>query len=379
MTDHWWIETVADLPRVVEACRTAPWLALDSEANSMFVYREQMCLLQLNAGGQLIVVDMVALLKAEGWDGSAPSHVLDSLKTELSRTDRPLWLHGGEYDCALLKRDFGITPAGVWDTQQAASLLGWPATGYGAVVEKLCAVTLEKAFTQYDWATRPLDPGALQYALDDVVHLPKCAEILKAEVATADLVEEHAIACQAVTESTSGAGFDPAGFWKIKGLRDLPKDCHGVLAALYVWRDGIAREANLPPGRIINNESLLIVAKYAPLSFQQLKKAGLKSWVLSQHGEAIIDTIRSAKEQPPAIPEQPRRREVDDAEEDRETRLKDWRRSESERRKVPLQVVLPAKAIEHLKRYGADDLSAVPQLGPKRIGLYGEKIVTLCR
>ncbi len=379
MTDHTWIATAADLPLVAEACRTAPWVALDSEANSMFVYREQMCLLQINAGGHLIVVDMVALLKEEGWDGSVPSRVLDPLKAELTRTDRPLWLHGGEYDCALLKRDFGITPAGVWDTQQAASLLGWPATGYGSVVEKLCGVLLAKAYTQYDWATRPLDPGALQYALDDVVHLPQCAELLKTEIAAADLVEEHAIACQAVTESTSGAGFDPAGFWKIKGIRDLPKECHGVLAALYTWRDGKAREANLPAGRIINNESLLIVAKYAPLSFQQLKKAGVKSWVLSDHGEALIEVIRNAKAEPPVVPEPPRRREVDDAEEDRETRLKDWRRAESERRKVPLQVVLPAKAIEHLKRYGANDLSAVPQLGSKRIGLYGEKLIALCR
>ena len=379
MTDFRWITTPSELEEAAAVCAAAPWLALDSEANSMFVYRERMCLLQLNAGGTLFLVDTCALLAAEGWDASRPSTVLEPLRAALTRSDRRLWLHGGEYDCALLKRDFGITPAGVWDTQQAASLLGWAATGYGAAVEKYCGVTLEKAYAQYDWATRPLDPGALQYALDDVIHLPVIAEALMADIAAADLVEEHAIANEAVALATSGAGFDPAGFWKIKGVRDLPETGLQTLAALWPWRDGLARAANLPPGRIINNETILILAKYAPSSFQQLKKAGVKSWLLAEHGEALLEVLKGARAQPPTVPEPPRRREVDEAEEKREDRLKDWRRSESTNRGVTLQVVLPAKALEHLKRYGAADLASVPQLGPKRTARYGAKLVELCR
>ncbi|HKP17587.1 MAG TPA: PfkB family carbohydrate kinase, partial [Gaiellaceae bacterium] len=42
--------------RVLESAE-APWVALDTESNSMFVYRERMCLLQLNAGGRLFIVD----------------------------------------------------------------------------------------------------------------------------------------------------------------------------------------------------------------------------------------------------------------------------------------------------------------------------------
>jgi hypothetical protein len=34
--------------------------------------------------------------------------------------------------------------------------------------------------------------------------------------------------------------------------------------------------------------------------------------------------------------------------------------------------------LEHLKRHGAGDLAAVPQLGAKRIARYGDKLKQLC-
>ena len=38
---------------------------------------------------------------------------------------------------------------------------------------------------------------------------------------------------------------------------------------------------------------------------------------------------------------------------------------------------LPARAIEYLKRDGAGNLSAVPQLGPKRSQRYGEALANV--
>jgi ribonuclease D len=64
---------------------------------------------------------------------------------------------------------------------------------------------------------------------------------------------------------------------------------------------------------------------------------------------------------------------------ERGERLKAWRQQEAERRQVPLQVVLPAAALRHLQRHGAEDLESVPQLGAKRIRLYGDKLGELCR
>lgn len=380
-TTHTWIDTPGGLAPLAAALERAPWTALDTEANSMHAYRERTCLMQVNAGGALFLVDTLALMAQAGWAPlTATSHcrALDVLIPGLARRDRPLWLHGGEYDCAVMRRDFGIELGGVWDTQQAASLLGWEKTGYGACVETVCGVKLDKAWSQYDWATRPLDPGALAYALDDVVHLPAVAERLREVIATADLVEEHAIASAAVAASGWDGGFDPAGFWRIKGIREVPRDRLPLLAALYAWRDQVARTADRPPGRMVNGELLLGLVRWAPTSFQSLKRCGVKGWLMAEHGEALIAVIRQALESPGPVPPPEHVREVDEAEVRRERRLKDWRQAEAQRRQVPLQVVLPAKALEHLKRYGLGDLAAVPQLGAKRARLYGDDLRRLC-
>ena len=364
-----WIDSPAGLSEVAAACASAAWIALDTESNSMHAYHERVCLVQINAGGRMFVLDPIAL--------GADAFV--ALKAPLEDPAKTVWLHGGEYDCAVMRRDFAIQLRGVFDSQQAASLLGWERTGYGSVVERLLGIQLAKDFAQYDWALRPIDPSALAYAIDDVRHLPAAAEQLRELIAQADLVEETAIACAAVEEANWGGGFDPGGFYRVKGVRELGKPCLPVLAALWVWRDAMAREIDKPPGRVINNETMLALCRKPIVTWVQLKHAGVKNSVLTTHGESLLACLRDANANPPPLPPPVKHRDVEPIEEQRETRLKDWRRAEAEKRQVTMQVVLPAKALEFLKRYGADDLSQVPQLGAKRIGLYGDKLRELAR
>src|SRR3954468_8321250 len=97
-SEHRWIDRPEHLAEVAAALAAAPWIALDTESNSMFVYRERMCLLQLNAGGKLFVIDTLALAPAPR-DGASPTLAL--LKPHLERADRRCFLHGGEYDVAV--------------------------------------------------------------------------------------------------------------------------------------------------------------------------------------------------------------------------------------------------------------------------------------
>jgi len=359
---------VAALGRALDR---APSCALDTESNSRFVYRERVCLLQVNAGGELFLVDTLAL------DGGA--RALEPLRASFEDPDKPVYLHGGEYDVACLKRDYAIALRSVFDTQQAASFLGFPRTSYGVMVEEVCEVTLAKEHGLHDWGLRPIDPEALRYALDDVIYLPGLAETLNERIVAADLQEELAIANAAVEGvDAHRVDFEPAGMFRIKGVGRLDNAHLPLLSALYRWRDEEAQRRDLPPGRLVNNEALLQIARIGPTNFSSLRRVRLPGRVLREQGEAIIDVIKAARAQPPAVPDAPARREPDPAEREYEQRLKRWRRSEAERRDVPLQVVLPARALEYLKKHGAEDLEAVPQLGAKRIALYGEQLRELC-
>jgi len=368
--DATWIDTPAGVAEVGQAMADAPWHAIDTESNSMFVYRERVCLVQINAGGRLFVIDTLAL--EPGPQSLAP------LAGPLQDRTKLTYVHGGEYDVGCLRRDYAIQLAGVWDSQQAASLLGWERTGYGAVVDRVCKVSLSKAYAQYDWATRPLDPEALRYAIDDVVYLPQVVDELHKVVAEVDIAEEVAIANAVVENSGWSGGFDPSGFWRLKGISKLPNQALPTLAALWAWRDEVAKVRNLPPGRTIANDALLSLAFAAPTNFGSLKKTGLRSWLLAEYGESLIALFKQAREQPGQVPPRPNPRDPDDAERARENRLKDWRRAEAEKRKVPLQLVLPARSLDYLKQHGAERLDEVPQLGLKRATMYGEVLRKLC-
>ncbi len=358
---------LAELGRVLDG---APSHALDSEANSGFAYRERLCLLQLNVGGRLWLVDLEAL-------PPGPER-LEPLRTALESDRQPTCLHGGEYDVGLLKRDYGIAPAAIRDSQQAASLLDWPQTGYGRLVERICGVTLPKGHAFYDWSRRPLADEPLRYALDDVRYLPRVCERVVEELRTADLEEEFEIACEAVAAATWNGGFSLDGVWRIKGVRKLDDSRMPLLVALYAWRDAVARRADRPPGRLINNALLLAVARAAPRRPGELRRLGLRGRQLERYGGEIARLVRDAARQPPAVPPRPAGRRPPPAVRRRGRELRAWRRREAERRGVSQQAVLPGSALRHLEQHGAGDLRSVPQLGGKRIALYGERLAELC-
>lgn len=367
-----WITETEHLQRLDELLEGCSTLALDTESNSMFVYQERICLIQLNIDGALILIDPLQIPN-EAISASRLSGVLADPAVSV-------YLHGGEYDVVCLDRDYGLRVKGVLDTQQAASMLGLKSTGYGAMVEECCGVKLPKSHSQYNWGQRPIDDEAIDYALDDVYYLPRVASDLIARVKDADLEEEWAIANQAVEDVTSRpTDYDPQGIFRLKGLRTVPQKKLPVVVALHKWRDDIARELDQPPGRVINNEALVALGRMGAANFGAIKRTGIRGAILREFGEELAEVIRSALTDPPAVPAPPARREVDPLENKREKKLKDWRRKEAERREVPLQAVLPARALEYIKKHGADDLSAIPQFGEKRSRLYADQLRQLLK
>lgn len=363
---HRWINDDAgleDLRRALEARRS---LALDSESNSGFVYRERLCLLQINDGSQIWLLDLLALSGGKG--------ALETLRPFLEDPDYEIQLHGGEFDVGCLRRDYEVALDGVWDSQQAASFLGWRKTGYGAVVERVCGVSLPKAHTRHDWSRRPVTGSELQYAINDVRYLPQVVAGLKTEVRAADLEEEVRIACNAVEQATWNGGFKPEGLWAIKGVRQLSEPSQRVLMALFAWREIVARQLDLPAGRTINSELLIALARNAPSRPEELKRLGVSRRVTARWSRNLLEVIAEAQRTPPELPAPPPRHPLDRETLKRGDRLKKWRREEAERREVPMQVVLPVVALKHLQQHGGKDLESVPQLGAKRIQRYGETL-----
>jgi ribonuclease D len=368
-SDHRWVESVEELEVLARAFSQTPVHVIDTESNSGFVYNERLCLLQVNVGGELWVVDLLSL--------PGEQRALDCLREPLESSEVRTLLHGGEFDVGCFKRDYGISLGGVWDTQQAASFLGWERTGLGSVIEAVCGVALEKAYSHYNWGRRPIAREPLAYAVDDVRYLHEVAAHLEAEVKRADLTEELAIANETVMAATWRRPGSPDSIWRLKGVRKLPREAMPNLVALWEWRESVARLEDRPPGRVLHTELLLAMARRSISGARGVRSLGLRGRMM-RYADEIETVLDRAHANPPQVPAPAKPVRPAPGEANRLKRLRDWRRSEAESRGVPCQVVLPPTAMQFLARNGAAELESVPQLGTKRARLYGSKLTELC-
>ncbi|MSP40444.1 MAG: hypothetical protein EXR70_18295 [Deltaproteobacteria bacterium] len=236
---------------LIERIVTADRVGLDTEADSLHNYFEKVCLIQLSLGDEHYIVDPLSGVDLGGF--------YEAL------ADKPLILHGGDYDLRMMRlsHDFR-TVREVFDTMIAAQLLGIEQIGLAALIEKYFGVVIEKAGQKSDWSRRPLSDKQLSYAVNDTRYLAALADRLSGELRELGRLEWHAESCRAMVESSGrDRPRDPDDAWRIKGAGRLTRRQLAYLRELWLWRDGHAQRANRPQFMIFGNQQILELIAWA--------------------------------------------------------------------------------------------------------------------
>jgi ribonuclease D len=229
-----------------EKMLAAETLGLDLEADSLHRHQERICLVQLTDGEQGVLVDP---LEGE----------LDDLVAKL--LSREVWLHGADYDMALMKRDWGGLPVKIWDTQIAARLVGCRKFGYANLVQEFFEVELPKGSQKADWGKRPLPERMAQYALNDVKYLIPMAKILQEKLRELGRFEWFEESCQWERERALERPVEKEDPWRIKGSGKLDPRRLQALKTIWQWREEEAAEWNRPSFMVAGNKDLLAWAE----------------------------------------------------------------------------------------------------------------------
>ncbi|HET7746854.1 MAG TPA: ribonuclease D, partial [Vicinamibacteria bacterium] len=188
-----WISTTEELAALVDELSSSRVIALDSESDSLHHHREKVCLVQLASDeGHAVLVDPLA-----GLDMAFLAPIVASPNVVKV-------FHGADYDVTTMKRDFGFTFGGVFDTMLAARYLGLKEVGLQAVLRDELQVTVSKESQKDDWSHRPLTPLQEAYAIADVAYLIPLYERLRARL------EETGRLAWVQEESDAVAGLDAA-------------------------------------------------------------------------------------------------------------------------------------------------------------------------
>lgn len=269
-------------------------LYLDTEFIRERTFYPQLALIQINAGGQIMLVDAPAL--------DTPDRVRDLVYA------RNIVLHACSEDLEAFACFFGSLPSRVQDTQIGAALCGYDLqTSYQKLVELLFDKTLDKSETRTDWLQRPLNPAQLRYAVQDVVYLPEIHRILDEKLARLGRTdwwrEENERVLHAAASSVA-----PEDLWRqVRGAGSVQGQQLASLQQLAIWRDSKARERNLPRSFVLPDDQLVALARRGVQACQDLRALGLHKAFVHRDGEAVLAVLETARhrESPEPLPGPP--------------------------------------------------------------------------
>lgn len=363
-----WVDKPQKLRKAAASLLRYPRLAVDTESNSLYAYRERVCLIQFSTGENDYLIDPLAL------DDLSPlGEVFASPHIEKI-------FHAAEYDLICLKRDFGFGFANLFDTMLAGRILGCSETGLAAMLENEFGILLDKKFQRANWGKRPLPPDLLDYArLDTYYLLPlreRLAEELKQhgrwELAREDF---HRLCFTAVPPANGHLNC-----WRIPGSRDLSPQQAAVLHELCYYRDQKARQMNLPVFKVLGNDILLKLALEQPQNLEALAASGmLSARQIQRHGEGLLQAIQHGRRASPIYPPNGTPRPADDMLQRLEA-LREWRKQAGRSLGVPSDVILPRDVLEEIAQAcprTLDELASVMHDLPWRFQQFGEQILAV--
>jgi ribonuclease D len=361
------ITHAAALRTLANELQRHPIIAVDTESNSLYAYRERVCLIQFSTPMADTLVDPLAL------DDLTPlAPIFADPKIEKV-------FHAAEYDLICLKRDFGFEFANLFDTLVAARILGRKHVGLGAILAAEFNVEQDKRFQRANWGTRPLPPDHLNYAVQDTRYLiplrQRLAEQLTQagfwELAQEDfhrlcLIENH----QLVEEDD---------WYHVPHANELTPQQAAVLQELCNYRDEMARSLDRPRFKVIGSQTLHAIAQNCPGRTDDLRRIpGMTPPQLRRHGRAILSAVQRGLDREALYPPKPVR--PDDRYLLRLDALRTWRKQVATSLGVESDVVLPKDLMQALaekdtRRPGA--IAEVLAATPYRLTRFGPQLEKL--
>ena len=301
----------ADTAAIADRARETGRLGIDTEFVGEGRYRPLLCLVQvvvLDERGESEVTVLDPL--------TDPSFDPAPLAAVLADPAVEIVLHAGRQDVALLRRVWGTELRNIFDTQVAAGFAGLRAQlGYEALVGEILGVRLRKSASFTKWDARPLDDEQVDYAREDVLHILQLSARLQERLDTMGRLQWAVEECRFLQEIRDDRDPDTL-FQKLPRGGSLEPAVRAVARELVVWREDAAREADRPASTVLQDATLVEIAKRRPKSVDRLTQIrGLHEGTLRRRGAEIVAAVERGRERPP-IPsgyERPAQPEPEDA------------------------------------------------------------------
>jgi ribonuclease D len=273
---------VADRAALDQLCvrvRDAARVALDTEFHAERTYSARLMVVQLAFDDGAVIVDALALT--------------DLRELVLALTQTTVVGHALSADLKIFADRYGLVPPRVFDTQIAASFLGYGMQiSLADLVRSVCGVRLSKSQTVSDWSARPFSERQIEYLVDDVVHLLPVYDALLPRLERKGRYEWVFEECAELGDIERYRMDERRAYLRIPGAMRMSRRELGILNELVKLRDAVARDRDLPVRYVLAEDVVAGLATTKPAKtedFAQLRRfdGGMKR----QLGAAILEAV----------------------------------------------------------------------------------------
>jgi ribonuclease D len=221
-------------------------IALDIEADSnCHAYGEKLCLIQVFDGVNRVIID--------------PFDIDTKTLKRLFEDPKVLKImYDAGSDMALLQNSSDIYIKSILDLRPAVEILEYDKKNLHFVIAAELGVKLEdkKKFQQQNWITRPLSEEAVDYALNDVIHLFALKDIILAKLYAKKLFEPFFLSNLQV--QTRDYTRDPEdSYRKISGFGRLDRGEKSRFKKVFDIREKHAAKYDIPAHYVIPKNDLI--------------------------------------------------------------------------------------------------------------------------
>ncbi|MBT3200000.1 MAG: ribonuclease D [Phycisphaerales bacterium] len=274
---------VTDQKQFQEVCKelqAAGTFGFDTEFIRERSYEPQLCLVQAATPNMAALIDPFEVDVTEFWELVADKSIRKIV-------------HAGSQDLEMCYLHINRPGANIFDVQIAAGLvgLGYPMS-YGKLVHGLLGKKILQDKSYSEWSRRPLSPGQLNYATEDVLYLDeiytKLTKRLRKLGRTKWLREE-----MGSLESSETFDCNPRERWrKVQGWQRLTRRKLGILRELAAWREEGARRYDVPPRTFLKDQVLTSLARQMPNGMKALRSTkGFPRPLAEDEGRTVLDLI----------------------------------------------------------------------------------------
>ena len=256
-------------------------VAIDTEFMREKTYFAKLCLVQVATIDSIFCIDTLSTVNLEKfWRSVSSSYCV---------------FHSVRQDLEILFQTANILPKKIFDTQIAASILGYPhQISYKLLVEKLCGKKLKKAHTRANWEKRPLTNDMIEYATEDVQFLLEIHSKLYKKLQEQDRLKW----AEEDFEKLNSKNLYRVNKETIPNKLKSPSSMHGhekrTFKLFSEWRELEAMKKNLPRKWIIKDKTIIEIIKKRIRKKSELNDIkSISKTVIEEHGTQILKIMEN--------------------------------------------------------------------------------------